>query len=220
MGGPGGGGGASGSWSDNTSDTTRMGSSYSDFFQQVLRGLGVSVSSSNLLKLGALGKFEGGGGTFNPFNSTGGDFPNKFNSVGVENYPNWDVGVQYTTKLLSQQNTSAMRANLQQGGSYADWRNAVSGFYHSWGGPSMPNISESSAATFLSKPPPGMGDDYTMAAMSVPAPQVQSQPVQFYNTFHLDGGGGGGGGIDVRRTVTRVADLLEDEMNKRLARSN
>lgn len=224
-GGPGGGGGAGGSWSDDTTrptDTTRMGSSYSDFFQQVLRGMGASISSANLTKLGALGKFEGGGGTFNPFNSTGGDFPNKFNSVGVENYPNWDTGVQYTVKLLSQDRTAAMRANLLQGGSYADWRNAVTGFYHSWGGPSMPNISESNANAFLTRPPPGaVGDmsEYSTAAMSIPSQPDSKTPIQFHNTFHIDGGGGGGG-IDVRRMVVRAADLLEDEMNKRLARSN
>jgi hypothetical protein len=202
-------------------DTSRTGSTYKDFFGQVLNSLGVPNTPSNLAKLGALAKFEGGGGTFNPFNSTGGDFSHKFNSVGVENYPDWDTGVAYTMKLLTQDNTSAMRANLQGGGTWADWRNAVTGFYHSWGGPPMPNVSESSANAFLTKQPPGIGDMDSMSyAASVPASRPGA--MQFNNVFHINGGGGNSGAtsIDMRRTVTMIADRLEDEMTNRMARNN
>jgi hypothetical protein len=209
--------------SSRPTDTSRTGSTYNDFFKQVLSSLGVPATPANLAKLGALAKFEGGGGTFNPFNSTGGDYANKFNSVGVENYPDWNTGVQYTTKLLTSDRTAAMKANLQSGGSWSDWRSAVTGFYQSWGGPPMPNISESSANAFLTKTPPGIGDMESMNyASSVPA----SRPgggVQFNNVFHINGGSGGGNGatgIDMRRTVTLIADRLEDEMTARMARSN
>ena len=132
------------------------------FFREVLTGLSAPVTQSNLNKLGAVTKFEGNGSTFNPFNSTGGDFPNKKNSIGVENYPDWATGVNYTTKLLNQTsgkgNTSFMKANLTSNGSYQDWLNATSNFYQGWGGPRIPNISESSAQSYLATTIKGAGD--------------------------------------------------------------
>ena len=47
--------------------------------------------------------------------------------------------------------------------------------------------------------------------------------VMFHNTFVINAGGGGdprGGGIDVRRTVSVIADHLETEMKKRVSRRN
>ena len=43
--------------------------------------------------------------------------------------------------------------------------------------------------------------------------------VHFSNTFVIQGGSGGGG-IDTRRVVTQLADQLESEMRRRMARSN
>ncbi len=53
-------------------------------------------------------------------------------------------------------------------------------------------------------------------------PTQHGKNVVFVNTFNLQGGAGGGsnGGIDVRRTVTQMADHLEAEMKTRMARSN
>jgi hypothetical protein len=49
----------------------------------------------------------------------------------------------------------------------------------------------------------------------------QGTSVTFHNVFNLDNTGtSSGGGMDIRRTASRVADVLEAEMNKRLARSN
>jgi len=45
------------------------------------------------------------------------------------------------------------------------------------------------------------------------------QTIMFNNTFNISGGGGQGG-FDVRRTVTTIANQLEDEMKRRLERSN
>ena len=52
-----------------------------------------------------------------------------------------------------------------------------------------------------------------------------SSLIQFNNTFNIQGGGGGGGagnsgGIDIRRTVTMLANHLENEMNNRLLRAS
>ena len=65
---------------------------------------------------------------------------------------------------------------------------------------------------------PRLGDfDYQAApALSTPS----SRQVVFNNTFNINGGGGQGGGIDVRRTVAMLAEQLEGEMKKRLARTN
>ena len=62
------------------------------------------------------------------------------------------------------------------------------------------------------------GLDY---ALSTPTRPTQSQNVVFNNTFVIGGGGGGGsGGVDMRRAVSAVADHLEEEMRRRLARQN
>jgi len=66
---------------------------------------------------------------------------------------------------------------------------------------------------------PGLGDieqGYLPVAPSTPR---NGALLQFNNTFHISGNGGGGG-IDLRRTVTMIADHLEDEMNNRLLRAS
>ena len=42
----------------------------------------------------------------------------------------------------------------------------------------------------------------------------------FHNSFNIQGGTGGNGSVDMRRTVQILADQLEGEMNRRMARSN
>jgi hypothetical protein len=121
----------------------------SQFFAAVLRGLGVPVTTNNLNKLGAVAKQEGSGGTYNPFNYILGPGTN-FNSAGVKNYPDAQTGIAQTVKLLSQKNTSAMRANLASDGPYSGWLSSTSHFYNSWGGGNL-NISQSNAAGKLNE---------------------------------------------------------------------
>jgi hypothetical protein len=69
----------------------------------------------------------------------------------------------------------------------------------------------------------GLGDMEAMAYAGMPPTQMSSSGgVQFHNTFQISGGGNGSGagGIDVRRTVTMIADELESEMKRRLTRTN
>ena len=193
------------------------------FFREVLTGLGAPVTATNLAKLAAVTKFEGNGSAFNPFNSTGGDFPNKKNSVGVENYPDWGTGVQYTVRLLNQtgQHVGACAPTC--------WRTAPTPTGSTrrrpsttrGAGPAIPNISESSATNYLSTPIKGAGD-LMEDNISGPMPMAQPRqaPMVFHNNFNIQGGGGGSGGIDVRRTVQVLADQLEDEMKRRMARTN
>lgn len=197
------------------------GTSLNDFFTQALTSLGAPISQNNLLKLGAVAKFEGNRATFNPFNSIGGDYPNKFNSAGVENYPDWPTGVQYLARLLNQENTSGMRNNLLTDGTYGAWRNAVSGFYGGWGGSSMPSISEGSAAEMLTHKVAGVGD---IDAFGVPTMNglrggAAAAPIFFANTFKIDGTAVGSG-VDLRKTANLLADQLEEQMRQRMARSN
>ena len=68
----------------------------------------------------------------------------------------------------------------------------------------------------------GLGDAEYEAMLTPTGPTSSSGKVtvnQFTNHFNI-GGSTGGGGIDVRRTVTMIADHLEDEMKTRAARSN
>lgn len=123
------------------------------FFTAVLRGLGVPVTRNNLLKLGAVAVAEGSGGTYNPFNYILGPGTN-FNSAGVKNYADAQTGIAQTIRLLSQKNTSAMRANLAADGTYQDFIGATTRFY-TWG--KFPNITTANAEKGLSSTIKGSG---------------------------------------------------------------
>ena len=59
--------------------------------------------------------------------------------------------------------------------------------------------------------------DYPSPSM----PMRQQQSAVFHNTFNISGSGSGQqNGIDLRRTVTMIADHLEDEMKTRMLRNN
>ena len=63
-----------------------------------------------------------------------------------------------------------------------------------------------------------LGDvDYAVPTTTMPGGGTR---VTFNNTFKIDGGGAGGGGIDVKRTVSLMADQLEQQMKQRMARNN
>jgi hypothetical protein len=119
-----------------------------EFFTAVLRGLNVPVTQNNLTKLASVARLEGHGGDYNPFNYILGPGTN-FNSVGVKNYPDVNTGIAQTVKLLSQKNTTAMRNSLAADDAYANFTNAASRFYQSWGGPSV-KTTANNAASFLS----------------------------------------------------------------------
>ena len=218
---PGGGLAGGGSVANDGVPAAPGGGTLRQFFTQVLQELGAPATDLNLAKLGAVAKIEGNNsGTFNPFNSKGGDFPNKFNSQGVENYPDWETGVDWTVRLLSQDN-HRWRANLVNSSSYEDFLAASREFYGRWNA-SFPNVNQSNAVAMLSHPV-GMGDmeEMSYASMMPTAPAAASpSPVTFNNTFTIGGGVGGGGGIDLRRTVSTIADHLETEMKQRMVRMN
>ena len=110
--------------------------------------------------------------------------------------------------------------------------------FHHWGGykgyDNFYNVDKVEATRITKEA--GYGDVETpVMPMLTPMPEpslympmdnggTTRQLISFQNTFVIQGGGGGGGypngGMDVRRTVGLIADQLEGEMNKRLARRN
>ena len=120
------------------------------FSALVLAALGYPVTDNNIDKIAAVAKQEGKHGTFNPFNyvtASGQAGETNYNSVGVKNYPDLQTGVIMTTKLLSQNNTKDMAANLKNDGSFADFLRATSSFYRSWGGGNI-IVSQTSARQY------------------------------------------------------------------------
>jgi hypothetical protein len=169
--------------------------SIQQFFAMTLQGLGAPVTTGNLMKLAAIARQEGTHGSFNPMNYVVGPGTN-YNSVGVKNYADLATGVEQTVKLLSQGNTSAMRANLLADGNYQDFLNATSDFYHSWGGGSI-NISPGNAMGYLGNMIEGPGGQTYQpiqitggslaGTMSDTAPPTGTDP-----TAQDQAGGGGG----------------------------
>jgi hypothetical protein len=159
------------------------------FFTAVLRGLNVPVTQNNLTKLASVARLEGHGGDYNPFNYILGPGTN-FNSVGVKNYPDVNTGIAQTIKLLSQKNTTAMRNSLAADDSYANFTNAATRFYQSWGGPAVKTTSNN-AASFLSA---------IVDGPAVPAATKASL--------------GSGGGVSAAPAATGAASQSEQDFKK------
>lgn len=71
------------------------------FAYHVLRGIGAPITQSNLNFIIAWANREGGGGAFNPLNtSLRVSGSTSFNKVGVQNYSNLDMGIAATVKTL------------------------------------------------------------------------------------------------------------------------
>jgi hypothetical protein len=132
--------------------TTRgvSGVTLTQFFTAVLRGMGAPVTANNLAKLGAVAATEGHGGSYNPFNYVAAaNGSTKFNSAGVQNYPDLQTGINQTIKLLTTNRSAGVKAataNLMSDGAYNGFTSAFSNFYHSWGGPSITTTSQSATA--------------------------------------------------------------------------
>ena len=153
-------------------DTRAKNVNLQQFFTDVLKGLGVPVSQNNLIKLAAVARMEGRHGDYNPFNYIVGP-GTKLNSAGVRNYPDYATGVAQTVKLLSQNNTRAMRANLAADGAYSGWLQTTSRFYNSWGGPNL-NISQGNATSYLSSMLEGSSGPAASAAATNTGPQMNA----------------------------------------------
>lgn len=108
----------------------------------------------------------------------------------------------------------------QAGRSFSPWGMGNQGW--AGGGDPMNNTDMASAYNIVHSV--GLGDVEAMAyAGMMPRSGGGGRGMmQFNNNFTISGGGNGAGagGIDVRRTVTMIADQLEGEMTRRMARVN
>lgn len=198
------------------------GGTLQSFFSEVLGGLGAPISAENLAKLGAVAKQEGyRAGGYNPWNSNAAaPGATNHNAQGIKNYPDAQTGITKTIELLSSpsRNRPAILANLRSGGSFNDFINQVEAYYMTWDTPENSQIRPNAeqGASYLNTP---LGDIEGMM-MSPGGGQniVYGGPV-FHNTFQINGGGNGGS-IDTKRTANMLADQLEEEMKRRMARRN
>jgi hypothetical protein len=124
----------------------------------VLSALGAPQSAANKQSLIAWALLEGGGGQYNPLNTT---LPesgaSSLNGVGVENYTSWSQGVQATVATLEQSNFSGIAASLKSGSGIGS---GDASELSSWSGGGYSSLSEtwSKAASYLggaSAPLPG-----------------------------------------------------------------
>lgn len=87
-----------------------------DFFQSVLKGIGVPDSPGNISILKEWAHHEGGTAAFNPLNTT--RVVNKgetnYNSAGVKNYPDFVTGIQATVETLNLNYYKAIVEALRQ----------------------------------------------------------------------------------------------------------
>lgn len=87
---------------------------YQSFYASVLDGISAPVSDSVITGLAAWHSAEGGNATWNPFNTTqGAQGATSYNSVGVKNYPNEEIGVTATVKTLLNGNYPGILAALR-----------------------------------------------------------------------------------------------------------
>jgi hypothetical protein len=111
----------------------------------------------------------------------------------------------------------AYRVYQDAGYSYWPWGMTQNG-WSKQGDPLYGTQGANASAVVKAADLPVIGD---MAEYATPmgGPVQMGKTLVFHNTFNV-GGGGGGGGIDVRRSVTQIADHLESEMKQRMARTN
>lgn len=101
---------------DPVKENPSMGNTYADFFSDVLRELGIAPTTGALSALQAVAHLEGYNDRYNPLNSVvqSGD-STSFNSVGVQDYKNFDNGVAGTVSLLQGQHWDNVRSALKTG---------------------------------------------------------------------------------------------------------
>jgi len=90
--------------------------SVSNWQVQILRGIGAPVTPQNLTFLNAWTRAEGGGASYNPFNTTQpASGASNYNSVGVKNYATPQQGIQATVQTLNNGRYGNILAALKQG---------------------------------------------------------------------------------------------------------
>lgn len=95
--------------------------SYTEFFTQVLRGLGLPTTQANIDSFMSVAHIEGINDYYNPINSVAPEpGSTDFNNVGVQKYPDFETGVQGTIDILSGSHWTGLRAALAKGNSLSE----------------------------------------------------------------------------------------------------
>lgn len=111
-----------------------------DFYEKLLRALNAPITDENLKFMYAWRQSEGDGGKYNPFNTTlkkpGSTFFNYLNnkkSIGVQNYPNEEVGIKATVDTLNHQRYDCITDGLRQDIGASEIARSCSSALKTWG---------------------------------------------------------------------------------------
>jgi hypothetical protein len=127
--------------------------------------------------------------------------------------------------LLNPTNNAVIAMDIfnAAGGKWWPWAVGANGGWDANGDPWRRTESfQPLARDAISQANVGDVDAMVMASMMPRSSGGGGGGVNFNNTFQISAGSGGAGsgGLDVRRTVTMIADELENEMKRRMARVN
>jgi len=146
------------------------------FGTDLLNNLGLPVTAENLRFLAAWAQAEGGGATFNPFNTTqpGGT---AYNKVGVQNYASYQQGLGATVQTLKNGDYGPILAALKQGNSAMAAAQAVA--QTPWGTGTL-------VEKVLGGSPPESGTSGTMNPSGALNQSTTPAPVIDFNTINSD----------------------------------
>lgn len=124
----------------SSSKVSQSGMINKDFYENLLRRLGAPITDENLKFLYAWRQAEGDGGKYNPFNTTlkkpGSTFFNYLNSqktIGVQNYPNEEVGITATIDTLNHNRYKCITDGLKQDIGATEITNKCASALKTWG---------------------------------------------------------------------------------------
>jgi hypothetical protein len=124
------------------------------FWTQVLTDMGAPITQSNIDALQAWSEREGGGGAWNPLNTTrpmpGSTFFNHLSSgTGVQNYPNAAVGAQATAESINNGRYPSIVAAFKTGSAFealvSGGKGSIGSQLRTWSGGGYNNINAGSA---------------------------------------------------------------------------
>lgn len=159
---------------------------YVQFFQQVMQGLGVTNNQTAAESaLAAVSHFEGANDYFNPLNVVQKEpGSSNFNSVGVQRYPDAATGVKGTIDLFKNNPIWNNVIATMKTGSESDILRAFDQVYQTWGSSGPVPIPDAQAAAILESPLKG-GKFNTKPGQSLPG-SPSSKTTTSYNIFGLD----------------------------------
>jgi hypothetical protein len=125
------------------------------FWTQVLTDMGAPITQSNIDALQAWSEREGGGGAWNPLNTTrpmpGSTFFNHLSSgTGVQNYPNAAIGAQATADSINNGRYPSIVAAFKSGNAFqmlvSGGKGPIGSQLRTWSGGGYNNVNAGSAS--------------------------------------------------------------------------